>query len=335
MAGNKIVSGVSDFVKGFTESDDTETTPPVTTGANLPKGANGQSLKKQEAEVSKNKPTPEQQSQAFNDAIVDAQQMAKAGGKRRPTQKQRDARARRVAIRRSSGETISAEQADRYINTGFMEKDKIANVTVGQYDYEQRLTPEGFITYKNLGPSGAAIRAAKSANATAAEAEVKKRRTLFGDMAVSALGRAAIPVVDDNGKAVTNIGPFHTQADFGVAAMRFIDNNAASIAPLIGFDPTIGNLDLGQQRLIEGVMTAYAASLNRSKSGEQIFSNTNDFSKFIKSYSAKSGMYIIGNRLVSLDDQVGIEMEALGGQGDPVAIGAAIRSQLEADQGAL
>ena len=326
---------VSDIYTGFTEPDaETKTgTETPATNVTTSSSANTKALGKQEQQLKETPPTTEETATVSSDAIDDARQMQQAGEQKRPTQKQRNARARRISIRRSNGETISAEQADRYINTGFIEKGKIDNVTVGQFDYERGITPEGFVTYKRLGASGAAIRGANSANAAEIKANDAKREPIFEAMAVSALGRAAIEVVDDKGAAVTNIGPFHTRKDFGIAAMRFIDNNAASLAPYLDFDPTIPNPDLGQQRLLEGVMTAYASSLDRSKSGEQIFSNTNDFSKFIKSYSAKSGLYIINNRMVNLDDRVNEQVKNLGG--DPARIKETVRAMLAEQQGPL
>ena len=78
-------------------------------------------------------------------------------------------------------------------------------------------------------------------------------------------------------------------------------------------------------------MVAYTSALAKSKTGEISFTNANDFSQFLKTYSATSGSYLIGGRLVSLDEQVDIEMQA-NPNGDRALMRANIQAELTALQ---
>ena len=62
-------------------------------------------------------------------------------------------------------------------------------------------------------------------------------------------------------------------------------------------------------------MQAYAVAVQASKSGDVNYSNANSFSAFLKAHSSESGAYLINNKLVHIDEQVDIEMDALQAQG--------------------
>ena len=321
----------SDFVDGLTNYEAPVTK--VTTSSS----ANTKAIVKQETKLKETPATPEETAKVASDSIIDARQMQQTGAKKRPTQEQRTARSRRIAIRRAGEESISAEQADRYINTGFMQKDDINIVTVGNYDYEQTINGEGYVSYKNVGMNKTAQSNFNKADIAKLTVQKKATEDFYKKNSWAAMSAAAVQTTVDTGtsseKKITSIGPYANQDNFPQLAEVFINNHGASLAPMLGFDPTNGPTNLGEERLLTGVMTAYAAALSRSKDGEISYSNTNNFSKFIKSYSGVSGNYIIGNRMVNLDTRVDEQVKKLGG--DPALIRATVRAALEAEQGAI
>jgi hypothetical protein len=91
--------------------------------------------------------------------------------------------------------------------------------------------------------------------------------------------------------------------------------HVSSLAPILGFDPRNGPQDRGQERLLTGVMTAYAKAVQASKSGDVNYSNANSFSAFLKAHSAESGSYLIGNRLINVENEIDKKVEAQIAQG--------------------
>ena len=315
------VEGLSDatssFVDGFMGSK-AETTPLApsnisTTNVNANSSLNDKSSAKQEEKIKANPPTVEEQAQVQSNNIASVIQQQK-DGKKRPTQAQRDDRALDLAIRTANGETFTAKQKESYMNTGFLEGTKVSNVTIGYNDYEQHIDQYGVVSYKQMGLSGAAITAMNKADVALTETQIKATEEWWKKAAPYALSAAGVPVTDgDKGKA--NLGEYMNQKDFHLTAQHFMNLHVSSLAPILGFDPRNGPQDRGQERLLTGVMTAYAKAVQASKSGDVNYSNANSFSAFLKAHSAESGAYLINNKLVHIDEQVDIEMDALQAQG--------------------
>ena len=332
----------SSFVDAFVGSDsDTATTTPVekpkqyerkTTASS---SLNDKTSAKQEEKIKAKPPTAQEQAQVQSNNIASVIQQQK-GGKKRPTQAQRDDRALDLAIRTANGETFTAKQKESYMNTGFLEGTKVANVTIGYNDYEQHIDQYGVVSYKQLGLSGAAITAINKADVALNEAQIKKTEAWWKKAAPYALSAAGVPVVNEDSKGKGNVGAYMNQKDFHLTAQHFMNLHVSSLAPILGFDPRNGPQDRGQERLLTGVMTAYAKAVQASKSGDVNYSNANSFSAFLKAHSAESGAYLINNKLVHIDEQVDIEMDALqaqGIQGNRAEIRAEQLTTLKAMQG--
>jgi hypothetical protein len=222
------------------------------------------------------------------------------------------------------------------MNTGFLEGTKVANVTIGYNDYEQHIDQYGVVSYKQLGLSGAAITAMNKADVKLNEAQIKATEEWWKKAAPYALSAAGVPVVNEDSKGKGNVGAYMNQKDFHLTAQHFMNLHVSSLAPILGFDPRNGPQDRGQERLLTGVMTAYAKAVQASKSGDVNYSNANSFSAFLKAHSAESGAYLINNKLVHIDEQVDIEMDALqaqGIQGNRAEIRAEQLTTLKAMQG--
>lgn len=332
----------SSFVDAFTGSDaDAATTTPLAS-ANItqPKidaksSLNDKTSAKQEEKIKAKPPTVEEQAQVQSNNIASVIQQQK-DGKKRPTQAQRDDRALDLAIRTANGETFTAKQKESYMNTGFLEGTKVANVTIGYNDYEQHIDQYGVVSYKQLGLSGAAITAMNKADVKLNEAQIKATEEWWKKAAPYALSAAGVPVVNEDSKGKGNVGAYMNQKDFHLTAQHFMNLHVSSLAPILGFDPRNGPQDRGQERLLTGVMTAYAKAVQASKSGDVNYSNANSFSAFLKAHSAESGAYLINNKLVHIDEQVDIEMDALqaqGIQGNRAEIRAEQLTTLKAMQG--
>jgi hypothetical protein len=202
------------------------------------------------------------------------------------------------------------------MNTGFLEGTKVANVTIGYNDYEQHIDQYGVVSYKQLGLSGAAITAINKADVALNEAQIKKTEEWWKKAAPYALSAAGVTVTDgDKGTGKANIGAYMNQKDFHLTAQHFMNLHVSSLAPILGFDPRNGPQDRGQERLLTGVMTAYAKAVQASKSGDVNYSNANSFSAFLKAHSAESGSYLIGNRLINVENEIDKKVEAQIAQG--------------------
>jgi hypothetical protein len=305
-----VIAEVKDIASGFTGSNKpAATTPLAATKVNANSSLNTKSSAKQEEEIKKTPPTVEEQAKVQTDNITGARAQ-QAAGKKRPTQEQRDQRAWTIAVRRANGETISAKQQESYINTGFLEGTKVANVTIGYTEYEQHIDPEGIVTYKALGASGAAITAMNKADVALTKARMTEVDEWYKQAAPTAMSAAGVKVVDD-GKKASHIGPYMNQSDFHLTARQFIESHAGLLKSTLGFDPKDGPQNLGQKRLLTGIMTAYAKSVSASKAGAINYTSADNFSSFLKAHSGESGNYLIGNKLVNIDDQVDIEMANL------------------------
>jgi len=306
----------SDIADGFSSSAETTPLDPSnisTTNVNANSSLNDKSSAKQEEKIKANPPTVEEQAQVQSNNIASVIQQQK-DGKKRPTQAQRDDRALDLAIRTANGETFTAKQKESYMNTGFLEGTKVSNVTIGYNEYEQHIDQYGVVSYKPMGLSGAAITAINKADVKLTETQMKATEEWWKQAAPYALSAAGVPVTDgDKGKA--NLGAYMNQKDFHLTAQHFMNLHVSSLAPILGFDPRNGPQDRGEERLLTGVMTAYAKAVQASKSGDVNYSNANSFSAFLKAHSAESGAYLINNKLVHIDEQVDIEMDALQAQG--------------------
>lgn len=329
----KIIDGAKDFAEGAGEElnnsgDDTVEQPKqyerkTTTSSSL----NDKTLSKQEQVIIDKPPTAQEQAQVQSNNIASVIQQQK-GGKKRPTQAQRDDRALDLAIRTANGETFTAKQKESYLNTGFLEGTKVSNVTIGYNDYEQHINQYGVVSYKKMGLSGAAITAMNSADVKLNEAQIKATAEWWKKAAPYALSAAGVTVTDgDKGTGKANVGAYMNQKDFHLTAQHFMNLHVSSLSPILGFDPRNGPQDRGQERLLTGVMTAYAKAVQASKSGDVNYSNANSFSAFLKAHSAESGAYLINNKLVHIDEQVDIEMDALQAQGIQ-----GNRAEIEAEQ---
>ena len=312
----------SSFVDAFTgsDADAATTTPLVSANITQPKidaksSLNDKTSAKQEEKIKAKPPTVEEQAQVQSNNIASVIQQQK-DGKKRPTQAQRDDRALDLAIRTANGETFTAKQKESYMNTGFLEGTKVANVTIGYNDYEQHINQYGVVSYKKMGLSGAAITAMNKADVALNEAQIKETEEWWKKAAPYALSAAGVTVTDgDKGTGKANIGAYMNQNDFHLTAQHFMNLHVSSLAPILGFDPRNGPQDRGQERLLTGVMTAYAKAVQASKSGDVNYSNANSFSAFLKAHSAESGSYLIGNRLINVENEIDKKVEAQIAQG--------------------
>jgi hypothetical protein len=339
---NKIINGVKDFAVGFGEELNNDgSTPTVTSLASSnvkqlkPNASlNEKSAVKQEQVVKDKPPTVEEQTEIQANNIASTQVQQKAG-KKRPTQAQRDERALDLAIRTASGETITAKQRESYMNTGFLEGTKVANVTIGYNDYEQHINQYGVVSYKKMGLSGAAITAINDANTATTKAQMQAVDDFYTNSAAAAMSAAGVKVVDEGGKKSTQIGDYMNQADFHLTSRKFIESHASTLFPILGFNPVLGPQDLGQERLLTGVMTAYAKAVASSPSGKINYSNANSFSAFLKAHSAESGNYLMNikgkDRLINIDTAIDDQIKLEAAQGKPLRSGdelAQLRAEL-------
>ena len=237
-----------------------------------------------------------------------------------------------------AGHIFTSEQKARYVATGSMSKelaDKIDQVTIGNFDYQRNVDKDGNTTYTPLGMNGTAARAMDKAEIAKVEAQETATVAQWDEYGQVALGEAAIVQYDEKGVKKSGIGPFASQDNLGLYARIFVEKYGDQLESLLEFNPAkLENPDEGQKLVIQGVVTAYAASLARSKNGDRVYSTMNDFSKFIKSYSAKSGTYYINNTLVSLEAKVNKKMKQKPGLNRAVLMDL-VRADLENQQGPI
>jgi hypothetical protein len=328
---------VDEVVEGYKGADDAakaggDANKPAV--GDQPDSLNNRIYKQKSKEAEDNPPT-EQQTQQADIQVFNTGMIASSSSAKRPTKAQREERAEYLTLMRISGNEATPAQAERFMNTGYFEAGKKSVVTKGLYDYTMQENPDGTVTFSDPVLNKTAYNNMKSQQKSTAEADLKQRVADYKIMASAAVSRAGIvqTKIGDNGKEskFTGVGPFATVDSIGPLSMRFIDNHSHSLTPMLGFDPTTSHLSRGQKRLIEGVMVAYTSALAKSKTGEISFTNANDFSQFLKTYSATSGSYLIGGRLVSLDEQVDIEMQA-NPNGDSALMRANIQAELTALQ---
>ena len=100
----------------------------------------------------------------------------------------------------------------------------------------------------------------------------------------------------------------------------------------MGYNFVKGPLDLGAKRALENVATAYAAAVRKSTDSKgRDFSQVQDFSAFIKETSAESGLYVVGNKIYNIDEEIDKAIQR-GATADRVALREQLKIRLEQAQ---
>jgi hypothetical protein len=168
------------------------------------------------------------------------------------------------------------------------------------------------------------------------ETQIAETEKWWKKAAPYALSAAGVTVTDgDKGTGKANIGAYMNQKDFHLTAQHFMNLHVSSLAPILGFDPRNGPQDRGQERLLTGVMTAYAKAVASSPSGKINYSKANSFSAFLKAHSAESGNYLMNikgkDRLINIDTAIDDQIKLEAAQGKPLRSGdelAQLRAEL-------